>query len=159
MKIYDYYNDNLYLSAIFFILTVVCIIVVIYLAINAIKSVKRNGVSIQTAIYLLPIIVVTVLLFFVSRYTFNLMKFDLICKNQKYETVTGDMKIISIERNDYRDTEGYDIVFSVDGVILDNLVNTFSKEQKEKLLSAESKNITVFYSYIANELAIYQIYN
>lgn len=159
MKIYDYYNDNLYLSTIFFILTVVCIIVVIYLAINAIKSVKRNGVSIQTAIYLLPIIVVTVLLFFVSRYTFNLMKFDLICKNQKYETVTGDMKIISIERNDYRDTEEYDIVFSVDGVILDNLVNTFSKEQKEKLLSAESKNITVFYSYIANELAIYQIYN
>ncbi|MBE6788052.1 MAG: hypothetical protein E7539_00105 [Ruminococcaceae bacterium] len=158
MKIYDYYDDSSYLSQIFLIITVVCAIIIFYLIINTIKTVKGNGVGIQTAVHLLPIVIVTVLLFFVSRYTYNLVKFDSICKNQKYETVTGNMKLISVERNDYRDTEEYDIAFSVDGVILDNIVNKFSKEQKEKLLSVESKTITVHYSYIANELAIYQIY-
>jgi len=60
--------------------------------------------------------------------------------------------VLSVERNDYRDEELYDISFKVGSVELCDAVNSYSRTQMEAI--TKSTDVTVEYGYIGDELVI-----
>ncbi len=156
MIIYDYSEDILLSTIIFALMTIICLVTLLFLVIHSVRAIKRNGVTSGLLVPLVAIIVVSVLLVFLSYRTFTLVKFSSACASGNYESVSGSIEIVSCKKNDYRDTELYDIEFTVNGLYFKN-TNSFSLEQKTQLTTNFDKNIEVRYSYIGKELMIYQI--
>ena len=88
---------------------------------------------------------------FLSFHAFNWIKFDVTCITGRYESVVGQSKVISVERDDYYDNEPQDITFSVNGIVLDNVVNSYSQIQKEQFCQADGKETEVQYAYFGRE--------
>lgn len=156
MTIYDYYKNNSFSSTFFLIATVVCLIVLVYQVILAIKMLNNSFKKLEFLLLIFTLILTLVITLFVTFQTYCLIKFDLDFKNKNYETVTGNLNIITIERNDYRDSEGYDITFSVNEHHFDKM-NTFSAGEKKNLLESNSNIVTVYYGYIKKQVVIYRI--
>ena len=155
MKIYDYNDDYSLISIVFVILSIICIILLAWLVIQLVKSFGKVH-KIVILLLSCSIVITLVPTIYMSYQAFNFIKFDVTCKTGSYESVVGRLQVDSIERADYRDVELYKITFSVNGVIFDN-INSFSKIQKEQLCQAEGEEVKVCYSYVKNELIVYQI--
>ncbi len=156
MKIYDFYNDNSMATVIFVAATITCLVVLSSLIIYFIKTIKKGVDVFPILLLAIGFIIVLVLICYLSYYSFMLVKFNIICVKGDYEMVTGPAEIVKIERNDYRDSELYNIEFVVDKIQF-KTVNSYSVEEKELIVSNLDKDIQVLYSYIGNELIIYQI--
>ena len=156
MKIYDYYEDNSLSTVIFVLITIICFAVLIFLIIHNVKGVRKHGFCLETALLLAALIVTAVFTCFLSCNSLALIKFDVTCGAGNYETVSGPVEIVAVTRNDYRDSEQYDIDFFVNEMRFQN-TTSFSTKQKELILSNLEKDIEVRYSFVGKELVIYQI--
>lgn len=156
MIIYDYSKDSSLYSILFSLITIVCVCCLIILIILGIKTVMKNGVSYHIILVSLAVIVMLILSGFVSYRTYTIIDYNLKCTSGNYETVSGTFEIVSITQDDYRDEELYTIDFIVNGVSFNDPVNSFSAKQKN-MLSTIDKNVEIRYSYINDELVIYQI--
>ena len=156
MIIYDFSKDSSLFSFLFTLITIVCFVCLIMLVIFGIRTVMKNGISYHTFLLLIAVTIVMVLFVFLSYRTFGVMKYNLTCTSKNYELVSGPLEIVSITRDDYRDEELYTIDFIVDGHTFKGVVNSFSAEQKKQLTTLD-KDIEVRYSYIRDDLVIYQI--
>ena len=68
------------------------------------------------------------------------------------QVASGQLEVLSVERNDYRDEELYDISFKVGSVELCDTVNSYSRTQMEAI--TKSTDVTVEYGYIGDDLVI-----
>ncbi len=83
---------------------------------------------------------------------------DFVIKGSRgnYEEVQGTIDNMVQLRNDYRDTELYDLSFTVDGAVFRNMMNSF--EPKDAQLLRNDLEIIVQYGYVNGQLTIYRIY-
>ena len=156
MKIYDYYDEYALSSTLFTIISIICILALAFQIVCLIKSFYKAYTSKEALLLLCSIVITLVLTLFISCKAICLIKFDIACKTDNYESVDGQMQIISVERDDYRDVQQYDITFSVNGIVFDH-INSFSEVQKEQFSQADGKRVKVSYAYVGNKLVIYQI--
>ena len=116
--LYDYYYDGSLVSVFFSILTVVCLFALICLIKYAVKNIKIYGFNLPNILWMCAVAVVLTVTVSCSFNAYRLLKFDIMYSNHRYETVAGTLRVIEIERDDYRDAEQYDIIFTVDDVLL-----------------------------------------
>ncbi len=156
MIIYDYSKDSSLFSILFILIAIVCFVCLIMLAVFSIRTFLKTGISHYVFLLLLATIVLMILFAFLARFAFGLTKYNITCASGDYEFVSGPLEIISVTQDDYRDEELYSVDFKVDGITFQSVVNSFSAEQKNMLTSLD-KDIEVRYSYINDELVIYQL--
>ena len=154
--LYDYYYDGSFVSVFFSILTVVCLFALICLIKYSVKNIKKYGFNLPNILWMCAVAVVLTVTVSCSFNAYRLFKFDIMYSNHRYETVAGTLRIIEIERDDYRDAEQYDVIFTVDDVLFDN-TNSFTKEQKDQLVERDNKTIMVHYNYVGKKPMIYEI--
>jgi len=156
MVIVDWTEDYFTAAIVFGFLTLLCLSVLIYLIIEAVKLIKKRNFSAELILLFLIIAVILIMAGFLSYRTITLAKFNVVFWSDNYEVVSGEFEINSITRNDYRDSELYDIEFTINEM---HFINTygFSFEEKEKLIKISNANIEVRYHYIGKEVFIYQI--
>ena len=156
MVVYDYSKESSLNSLVFCAISLICILCLIFLMVLAVRTYMKKGCGEHFIILILAAVASLILSVFLSHHAFVLSKYNAICVHGNYETTTGEIEIIAISQNDYRDEELYSIDFVVNGVAFNNLVNSFSKEQKEILTSIE-RQVEIRYSYLKGEMVIYQI--
>lgn len=156
MIIYDYSKDSSLCTFLFTLITIVCVVCLIMIVIFGVRTVMKYGISYPTFLLLLATIVTLIISVFLSHNTFAMLKYNSTCTSGNYELVSGPLEIVSITQNDYRDEELYNIEFTVNGISFKNVVNSFSAEQKN-ILTTLDKDVEVRYSYINDNLVIYQI--
>ena len=156
MVIVDWTEDYFTAAIVFGFLTLLCLSVLIYLIIEAVKLIKKRNFSAELILLFLIIAVILIMAGFLSYRTITLAKFNVVFWSDNYEVVSGEFEINSITRDDYRDSELYDIEFTINEM---HFINTygFSFEEKEKLIKNSNANIEVRYHYIGKEVFIYQI--
>lgn len=156
MVIYDYSKDSSLFLILFALITIVCFVCVIVFVVLGIRTFLKTGISYHIFLLSLATIVAMILFAFLTHHTFVLTKYNVTCASGNYEFVSGSLEIVSITQDDYRDEELYTIDFIVNGVSFNGIVNSFSIEQKNMLTTLD-KDVEIRYSYINDELVIYQI--
>lgn len=156
MVIVDWTEDYFTAAIVFGVLTLLCLSVLIYLIIRVTKAIIKRKFSVELFLLFIIIAVILIMAGFLSYRTITLAKFNVVFWSDNYEVVSGEFEINSITRNDYRDSELYDIEFTINEM---HFINTygFSFEEKEKLIKNSNANIEVRYHYIGKEVFIYQI--
>lgn len=156
MVLYDYSKESLLNSIIFVAISLICIVCTIVLTFFAVRTYMKKELSEHSIFLTIAIVASLILSVFLSYQAFVLSKYNTLCAQGNYKTATGAIEIISVSRNDYRDEELYSIDFAVNEATFNNLVNSFSAEQKDILTSID-RTVQIRYSYIKGEMVIYQI--
>ena len=156
MVLYDYSKESSLNSFIFISISLICILCLIFLTVLAVRTYMKKGNGEHFIFLTIATIVSLILSAFLSYQAFVLSKYNAMCVQENYETTIGTIEIISVSRNDYRDEELYSIDFAVNGITFNNLVNSFSTEQKDILTSIDRK-VEIRYSYVKGKMVIYQI--
>ena len=166
MIIYNYLQDNIVLVVL--IIAVVTLLVALLFVsifsmkkvisrISAFKEKLRKTSYAERMILAVPSVIAFVLVITLICGLSNQTYFIFKCITGNYEYIVGEIEITDVIRNDYRDTELYDITFNVDEVKFVNIVNSFSKEQKDELSSCDA--VAVKYVALDDEIIIFEIIN
>lgn len=156
MLIYDFTKNLLQISVFMCLIALVCIVCLIQLIVWT-KNAFKNKEIVQIVALLLAIIILIPIIFGASFYAFITTRGVFTYYSGNYKFVSGQLEILTIERNDSRYEELYYMSFTIGDVLFENAVNGFSKKLKDTL-SAIDKNVEIRYSYLNRKVMIYQIF-
>ena len=146
--IYDFYKEVGYTAIIvFFVLSLLVIGLMIWQVCCIVKLSRQHILSkielfIRIGIVMIPLVLsIAFIVNFVKLSTIYYL-YD----SNKCSMITGNIRQISSERDDYRGNEGYDISFNIDDTHFSNTNIICTKELLDELSALENNEITVFYT-------------
>ena len=149
--IYDFYREYSFVIAVVLCLILIWFALIVCFTVRGILQIKNGKGKAVAELVLpafLPLIIVAVITVAFASFGAKTVAFF---RSEK-QVASGQLEVLSVERNDYRDEELYDISFKVGSVELCDAVNSYSRAQMEAI--TKSTDVIVEYGYIGDELVI-----